>query len=71
MVLFSSFNMLLFVLILLNLAYNLIMIRKNKNINASSDVGKTEFGTLVRFVFITFALGLKKINFAELNLKNS
>ena len=47
------------------------MIRKNKNINASSDVGKTKFGTLVRFVFLTFALGLKKINLAELNLKNS
>jgi len=47
------------------------MIRKNKNKNASSDFGKTDFGTLVRFLFLTFALGLKKINFAELNLKNS
>ena len=63
--------MLLFVLNMLNLAYNLLMIRKNININASSNVGKTEFGPLVLFVFITFALGLKKINFAELNLKNS
>tara|TARA_R100001594_G_C3967736_1_gene247050 strand:- start:652 stop:816 length:165 start_codon:yes stop_codon:yes gene_type:complete len=42
------------------------MIRKNKNKNASSDFGKTDFGPLVRFLFLTFALGLKKINFAEL-----
>ena len=71
MVFLLCFLMLLFVFILTKITYNLLMIRKNKNINASSDVGKTEFGTLVRFVFLTFALGLKKINFAELNLKNS
>ncbi len=44
------------------------MIRKNKNKNASSDFGKTDFGSLVRFLFLTFALGLKKINLAELTL---
>ena len=63
--------MLLFVLNMLNLAYNLLMIRKNINKKVSSDFGKTDFGTLTNFLFITFALGLKKINFAELNLKNS
>ena len=47
------------------------MIRKNINKNVSSDFGKTDFGNLTNFFFITFALGLKKINFAELNLKNS
>ena len=47
------------------------MIRKNINKNVSSDFGKTDFGNLTNFLFITFALGLKKINFAELNLKNS
>ena len=44
------------------------MIRKNKNKNASSDFGKTDFGSLVLFLFLTFALGLKKINLAELTL---
>ena len=36
------------------------MIRKNKNKNASSDFGKTDFGNLVRFLFLTFALNFKK-----------
>ena len=47
--------MLLFVLNMLNLAYNLLMIRKNINKKVSSDFGKTDFGTLTNFLFITFS----------------
>ena len=44
------------------------MIRKNKNIKASCDLHKTDFGPLVRFVVLTFALGFKNFNIAELTL---
>ena len=71
--------MLLFVFNLLNLAYNLLMIRKNKVLKVFKNAGcvllKTNFSFPVRFlkmsIALTFALGLKKINLAELNLKNS
>ena len=53
--------MLLFVFNLAKITYNLLMIRKNINKNVSSDFGKTDFGNLTNFFFITFALGLKKL----------
>ena len=44
------------------------MIRKNKNINSSCDPHKTDFGPLVPFVFLTFALGFKNFNITKLTL---
>ena len=44
------------------------MIRKNKNIKASCDLRQTDFGPLVPFVFLTFALGFKNFNITKLTL---